>query len=126
MSHSSSVREEFENKLEPLTEVPVERELSLGTQLWQQGWLRKGLILIVLAVVWEVVARIQNNDLMLPSFLQTSHALFDGLLASVSERLPKHGMPGQARIAEAAAMLGRMTHAKELEEFLTLPAYERL
>jgi malate synthase len=53
-------------------------------------------------------------------------ALFDGLLASVSERLPKHGMPGQARIAEAAAMLGRMTHAKELEEFLTLPAYERL
>ncbi|QHC93224.1 ABC transporter permease [Pseudomonas sp. R84] len=81
MSHSSSVREEFESVLEPLTEVPVERELSLGTRLWQQGWLRKGLILIVLAVLWEVVARIQNNDLMLPSFLQTSHALFEGLLS---------------------------------------------
>lgn len=81
MSHFSSVREEFEIELEPLTAVPVERELALGTRLWQQGWLRKGLILIVLSIIWEVVARIQDNDLMLPSFLQTSHALFDGLLS---------------------------------------------
>ena len=81
MSHSSSVREEFETVLEPLTAVPVERELPLGTRLWQQGWLRKSLILIVLAIIWEVVARIQNNDLMLPSFLQTAQALFDGLLS---------------------------------------------
>lgn len=81
MSHSSSVREEFEIELEPLTAVPVERELALGTRLWQQGWLRKSLILIALALLWEVVARVQNNDLMLPSFLQTSHALFDGLLS---------------------------------------------
>ena len=81
MSHSSSMREEFETVLEPLTAVPVERELPLGTRLWQQGWLRKSLILIVLAIIWEVVARIQNNDLMLPSFLQTAQALFDGVLS---------------------------------------------
>jgi NitT/TauT family transport system permease protein len=81
MSHSSSVRQEFENHLRPLTSVPVERELPLGQRLWQQGWLRKSLILILLAVLWEVVARVQNNDLLLPSFLQTSHALYDGLLS---------------------------------------------
>lgn len=53
-------------------------------------------------------------------------ALFDGLLATVGDRLPKEGMPGQTRIAEAAQMLGEMTHAGELAEFLTLAAYERL
>jgi malate synthase len=52
--------------------------------------------------------------------------LFDEALASVAERLPRHGLPGQSRIAEAAWMLGEMTHAKQLAEFLTLPAYERL
>src|SRR5471030_1437782 len=81
MSHLSSPREEFETDLQPLTSVPLERELPLGQRLWQQGWLRKSLILILLAVLWEVVARIQNNDLLLPSFLQTSSALYDGLLS---------------------------------------------
>ena len=53
-------------------------------------------------------------------------ALFDELLAGVSERLPSSGLPGQARIAEAAQLLSEMIHAEELAEFLTLPVYERL
>ena len=81
MSHLSSVREAFETVLQPLTSVPLERELPLGQRLWQQGWIRKSLILMLLAVLWEVVARVQNNDLLLPSFLQTASALFDGLLS---------------------------------------------
>lgn len=75
------MRQEYEITLEPLISVPVERELPLRQRLWQQGWLRKGLILVVLAILWEVVARYQNNDLLLPSFLQTFHALYDGLLS---------------------------------------------
>ena len=75
MSHSSSVRPEYEVHLEPLVSVPLERELPLGQRLWQQGWLRKSLILIVLAILWEVVARVQNNDLLLPSFVQTASAV---------------------------------------------------
>ena len=74
MSQSSSVRQEYEVVLEPLLSVPLERELPLGQRLWQQGWLRKSLILIVLAVLWELVARYQNNDLLLPTFLQTASA----------------------------------------------------
>jgi NitT/TauT family transport system permease protein len=81
MSQFSSARQEFETVLEPLTSVPLERELPLGQRVWQQGWVRKSLILILLAVLWEVVARLQNNDLLLPSFLQTSSALYDGLLS---------------------------------------------
>ena len=90
MSQSSSVRQEYEVVLEPLLTVPVERELPLGQRLWQQGWLRKSLILIVLAVLWELVARYQNNDLLLPTFLQTASALYDGLISG--ELLNKVGI----------------------------------
>ncbi|KAF7961523.1 ABC transporter permease, partial [Cupriavidus sp. UYMU48A] len=41
---------------------------------WQQGWLRKAVILLLLALLWEVVARVQDNDLLLPSFLATARA----------------------------------------------------
>ncbi len=53
-------------------------------------------------------------------------AAFDEAIASVATRLPRYGLPGQERIEQAAWMLAEMTHAKELAEFLTLPAYELL
>ena len=36
------------------------------------------------------------------------------------------GMPGASRIGEAIALLDQLSHAEELAEFLTLPAYELL
>ena len=90
MSHSSPAREEYEVVLQPLLQVPLERELPLGQRLWQQGWLRKSLILVLLALLWEAVARYQNNDLLLPSFLQTASALYQGLLSG--ELLGKVGI----------------------------------
>jgi malate synthase len=53
-------------------------------------------------------------------------ALFDRAVASIDERLPRHGLPGQERLPQAAWMLAEMTHAKDMAEFLTLPAYELL
>ena len=53
-------------------------------------------------------------------------ALFDAALLRVHARLPASGLPGQARIAQAASLLGELTHADELADFLTLPAYARL
>ena len=53
-------------------------------------------------------------------------ALFDRAVATIDERLPRHGLPGQERLAQAAWMLAEMTHAREMAEFLTLPAYELL
>jgi len=77
------VREEYEITLAPLVGLPLERELPLAQRLWQQGWLRKTLILVLLAVLWEVVARYQANDLMLPSFLQTARAFFEDMASGV-------------------------------------------
>ena len=51
---------------------------------------------------------------------------FDRAIATVAERLPKNGLPGQEKIPQAAWMLAELTHSKQLAEFLTLPAYEHL
>ncbi len=73
------IRPEYELRLEAFNEIPVERPLPLATRVWAQGWLRKGLILVVLALLWELAARWQDNDLLLPTFSATARALVDGL-----------------------------------------------
>ncbi|RCW69190.1 ABC transporter permease [Pseudorhodoferax soli] len=72
------VRPEAEWQLQPYLEGSVERALPLGTRLWSQAWLRKGLILAVLALLWELLARWQDNDLLLPTFSATMRALVEG------------------------------------------------
>jgi len=47
--------------------------------LYRHGWLRKGALLVVLALIWEALARWQNNDLLLPGFVQTARAFADGV-----------------------------------------------
>lgn len=79
MSYSPVRREEYEIPLEPLPDLRLDRELPLVQRLWQQGWLRKTVILLALALIWELSARYQGNDLLLPGFVQTARALFEGL-----------------------------------------------
>jgi NitT/TauT family transport system permease protein len=79
MSLSPPVRQEYEVTLEPFTQAELVRDISWPQRIWQQAWVRKGVILLALAVVWELAARWQNNDLLLPSFMQTAHAFIDGV-----------------------------------------------
>ena len=53
-------------------------------------------------------------------------AMFDRALAGCKQRLPGGGLPGQDQIDTAIAMLRDWSHADELLDFLTLPAYQRL
>ena len=57
----------------------MERSLPLATRVWAQDWVRKAVILVVLAVLWELAARWQDNELLLPTFTATMRALADGL-----------------------------------------------
>ncbi|WP_076999375.1 ABC transporter permease [Variovorax sp. KK3] len=75
------VRPEYERALEPFTALAVDRPLPLATRIWAQGWLRKGLILAALAMLWELLARWQDNDLLLPTFGATALALVQGLVS---------------------------------------------
>jgi NitT/TauT family transport system permease protein len=58
----------------------VERQLSLAERLWNNAALRKGLILIVLALIWEAYARYLDNTLLFPTLSDTLKALFDHIV----------------------------------------------
>ena len=73
------IRPEYELALAALPAREAQRPLPLATRVWQQAWVRRGVILLVLAALWELVARWQNNDLLLPTFLQAARALLAGL-----------------------------------------------
>lgn len=82
------IRPEYERGLEPLDGVSAQHPLPWTARLWQHGWLRKGVILAALAVLWEIVARWQDNDLLLPTFLATVAALGQGLASGeIPERV---------------------------------------
>ena len=53
-------------------------------------------------------------------------ALFDAAVQTIGERLPRNGLPGQERVPQAAWLLAELTHARQLADFLTLPAYALL
>jgi malate synthase len=53
-------------------------------------------------------------------------ALFERALLNLPSQLAGEPMPGAGRVQEAIALLDDITHRDTLEEFLTLPAYERL
>ncbi|MFK3798453.1 ABC transporter permease [Pseudomonas sp. NPDC088444] len=80
MSLSPPIREEYEIALEPFTQEDLARDIPLVQRIWQQSWVRKSVILIALAVIWEIAARIQGNDLLLPSFIDTAKAFVDGVV----------------------------------------------
>ena len=63
----------------------VERPRSVWRSLYSRGWLRKSLVLILLAAIWEIYGRRVDNDLVLPTFLDTMSSL---LSAFASGELP--------------------------------------
>jgi len=107
------VRPEAEYILPPLGDVAPERTLPWSTKIWQQGGVRKAVILLALAALWELVARIQNNDLLLPSFLQTARALAEGLASGelVEKTRLSLGVLLQAYVIGIAAAFGLTTLA---------------
>jgi sulfonate transport system permease protein len=58
----------------------VERQLSAAERLWNNAALRKGLILIVLALIWEAYARYLDDALLFPTLSDTLKALFDHII----------------------------------------------
>lgn len=59
----------------------VEKPLSMWERLYEQAALRKVFILIVLALAWEIYARVLDNDLLFPTLSATLEALWGGLVS---------------------------------------------
>src|SRR5262249_2766401 len=61
----------------------VQKPLTLFERLYNQNWLRKLFVLIVIAVCWEVYARWLDNELLVPTFSATVRALVNGIASGV-------------------------------------------
>jgi len=57
----------------------VQKPLTVFQRLANQGWLRKSLILVVIAAGWEAYARHLNNPLLVPTFTATLEAFWNGV-----------------------------------------------
>jgi NitT/TauT family transport system permease protein len=61
----------------------VQKPLSTVERIYNQVWLRKLLILMVLALIWEAYGRALNNDLLFPTFSATVRAFAEAILSGV-------------------------------------------
>lgn len=81
------------------------------TQLWQ----------------WLHFADDGSQPLSLDDGTPVDFVLLERALIGLPARLAAQpNLPGAGHVSEAIGMLDRLTHAEELAEFLTLPAYERI
>jgi len=59
----------------------LEQPLTPWEKAWNTGALRKGLLLVALALAWQMYARALNNPLLVPTFTATLAALWEGVAA---------------------------------------------
>ncbi len=57
----------------------VERPIPAWERLWNRGWLRKTLIIAILAGIWQVYGALSDNTLLFPSFLDTMDAFIENV-----------------------------------------------
>lgn len=76
---SAFIRPEVEYDLPPLPPQAAETPLPWHERVWQHASVRKGVILALLGVVWELAARYTDNDLLLPGAWQTAQAFVEGV-----------------------------------------------
>ncbi len=57
--------------------VEVERKLSVLERLWNDGFVRKAVIILFLAVVWEAYGTYLDNPLLFPTFHDTIVTMFE-------------------------------------------------
>ena len=55
----------------------VERKLTVWELLWNDGFVRKGVIIIFLAAVWEAYGVLLDNPLLFPTFHDTVMTMWD-------------------------------------------------
>jgi NitT/TauT family transport system permease protein len=73
------IRAEYERAPVAPGTISAELPLSFGARLWHFGWIRKGVILLALAIVWEAISRWQDNDLLIPTFVSVATAFGAGI-----------------------------------------------
>lgn len=76
-------RPEFIHEIETGAFGVVQKPLSMWEKLYENAALRKTVLLVALAVLWEVYARWLNNSLLFPTFLATLEAFWQAIANGV-------------------------------------------
>ena len=58
---------------------PVERSISTARRLYENGVVRKTVLLVILALAWESYARALDNPLLFPTLTSTVSALLSSM-----------------------------------------------
>lgn len=75
----NAMRPEIRREPRPATEFGlVERQLTLWERAWGSSAVRKALILVALALIWQAYGLYVGNDLLFPTFGQTIDAVIAG------------------------------------------------
>ena len=77
---SPSKRKDAIHTVHPPQEILVHRRLGYGVLLWNNSTLRKTVVLVFLALLWQGYAEWQDNPLLFPTLSETLVALCAGLL----------------------------------------------
>jgi len=64
----------------------IQKPLTIVEKLYNQSWLRKIFLLVLLAVGWELYGRWLDNPLLVPTFGDTVQALWGGITDGVIPR----------------------------------------
>jgi NitT/TauT family transport system permease protein len=76
----------------------VKQPLSPWERAWNNGALRKTVLLILLAMTWEGYARWVNNPLLVPTFSATLQAFWEGIVSGV--------LPGRTAYSVRVLIMG--------------------
>lgn len=61
----------------------VEKPLTVFERLYNQTWLRKTVLIVILAAAWELYARHLDNELLVPTFSATAQAWWGAVSSGV-------------------------------------------
>jgi NitT/TauT family transport system permease protein len=90
MAEATMQRQEFVRESISEARDIVQKPLSKWERIYGQGWVRKLMLLVALAVIWEIYARFLENELLFPTFLSTIDALWSAV--SSGELLSRIGV----------------------------------
>ena len=76
----------------------VAKPLTLCELLYNQDWLRKLFVLVIIAALWEAYARWLDNELLVPTFSATVRALAGGIASGT--------IPARALLSMKVLLMG--------------------
>ncbi len=94
---------------DPTTDVEIERKLNPLERVWQQGFVRKALLIVALGIIWQIYATSLDNPLLFPKLSDTITTLVerfhDGVLVDRTWATIKILLMGYAAGISLAAVL---------------------